>query len=314
MQCKVPGLCITAPPLRPQAIGNRLVTERGYRLVNDLCEDRAMAKRNEIDGTSGEPAADADGASQQAQANSEIKNELPNVYSPPISLGTFAIEPIAAAPAIEPIATPAPASATSPRFSLSAGYKRNALLAASVALAVALGAVVGAVASGGFAAPARTDIAGLEERKAMQQSISRLTKEITTLKASIQAANKIAHTQQIAKNTERLDQGAIAEITGSIIPPQTTAPLPTPRPTPGVAALETLPARSPVVQDWTIRDARDGFVYVQGHGDIYQVVPGAPLPGLGPVQSIKRQDGRWVVLTPKGIIVSFRDRRYFETY
>jgi hypothetical protein len=41
-------------------------------------------------------------------------------------------------------------------------------------------------------------------------------------------------------------------------------------------------------------------------------VPGAPLPGLGPVESIKLQDGRCVVKTPKGIIVSMRDRHYFE--
>ena len=31
-----------------------------------------------------------------------------------------------------------------------------------------------------------------------------------------------------------------------------------------------------VVSGWSIRDARDGFVYVQGNGEIYQVVPGAP--------------------------------------
>jgi hypothetical protein len=36
------------------------------------------------------------------------------------------------------------------------------------------------------------------------------------------------------------------------------------------------------------------------------------LPGLGPVQSIKKLEGRWVVTTPRGIIVSMRDRRYFE--
>jgi hypothetical protein len=270
-----------------------------------------MAMRKEIDGTSGEPAASPDGAPEQAQAKSEIRNELPSVESPPISPGIFAIEPIAAAaPVIEPVATPVPAPATRPRFTLN----RNALLAASVAIAAALGAVIGAVANGSFAAPARSDIAGLNERKAMQQSISHLTKEIATLKASIQAANKAAHTQT-AKVTERLDQAAVADITGSIMPPQTVAPVPPPRPAPRVAALETQPpARPPVVQDWTIRDARDGFVYVQGHGDIYQVVPGAPLPGLGPVESIKRQDGRWMVVTPKGIIVSVRDRRYFETY
>jgi hypothetical protein len=79
--------------------------------------------------------------------------------------------------------------------------------------------------------------------------------------------------------------------------------LPAPRPP---------PARLSIVPDWSIRETRDGYVYVQGHGDVYQVVPGAPLPGLGPVESIRRQDGRWVVTTPKGIIVSMRDRRYFE--
>ena len=52
----------------------------------------------------------------------------------------------------------------------------------------------------------------------------------------------------------------------------------------------------------------------ENHGEVYQVVLGAPLPGLGPVESIKRQDGRWVVTTPKGIIVSMRDRRYFEEF
>jgi len=53
---------------------------------------------------------------------------------------------------------------------------------------------------------------------------------------------------------------------------------------------------------------------VQGHGDIYRVALGAPLPGLGAVEQIKRQDGRWIVVTRKGIIVSPRDRRYFESF
>jgi hypothetical protein len=30
------------------------------------------------------------------------------------------------------------------------------------------------------------------------------------------------------------------------------------------------------------------------------------------VQSVKREDGRWVVLTPKGLIVSQRERRYWD--
>ena len=194
-------------------------------------------------------------------------------------------------------------------------HKRYALLAASVTFAAALGAVVGALASGGFssARAAKPDVAAIEQNKAMQQSIALLGKEITTLKAGLEQANKSAHTQ-IAKISERLEH-ATAEITGSISAPQTTAPLPAPRPAPRIAAVEPPPpARVPVVPGWTIHDIRNGYVYVENHGEIYQVALGAPLPGLGPVQSVKRQDGRWVVLTPKGIIVSMRDRRYFEEF
>ena len=258
-----------------------------------------------------------DGASEATPA----KAELPTVESPSISPATEtpASEPIAVAPAIEPVANATPISATSARFVLRPRHKRYALLAASVTFAAALGAVVGALASGGFSAPAKPDLAAGEQTKAMQQSIAKLGKEITTLKASLEQANKSAHTQ-IAKISERLEHQS-AEITGSIAAPQTAAPvavpapLPLPRPAQRFAAVEPPPpARVPVVADWTIHDTRNGYVFVENHGAIYQVQLGAPLPGLGPVQSVKRQDGRWVVLTPKGIIVSLRDRRYFEEF
>jgi hypothetical protein len=282
-----------------------------------------MAKRKDIEITGGEAAASSSGAPEPAQS----KSELPSVESPPISPATEtpaiatdtpapAIEPIAAAtPTVEPITDAAPVA--KPRFVLRPRHKRYALLAASVTFAAALGAVVGALASGGFSAPARPDVAAIEENKAMQQSIARLGKEVTTLKASLEQANKSAHIQ-IAKISERLEH-ATAEVTGSISAPQTTAPvltpLPSPRPTSRIAAVEPPPpARPSVVAGWTIRDTRNGYVYVENHGELYQVVLGAPLPGLGPVQSVKRQDGRWVVLTPKGIIVSMRDRRYFEEF
>jgi len=62
-----------------------------------------------------------------------------------------------------------------------------------------------------------------------------------------------------------------------------------------------------ILRDWWISHARNGAVYVQGHGEIYRVVPGTPLPGLGSVEEIKRQNGRWIVMTPKGIIAPMRD-------
>jgi hypothetical protein len=284
-----------------------------------------MAKRKDIEITGGEAAASPNSAPEQAPA----KSELPTVESPSISPAAEtspAIESVAietpvietiAAPAIEPAGDAAPAPATPTRFVLRPRHKRYALLAASVTFAAALGAVVGALASGGFSAPARPDVAAVEQNKAMQESIAHLGKEVTTLKASLEQANKAAHTQ-IAKISERLERGT-AEVTGSISAPQTTAPvlapLPAPRPAQSIAAVEPPPpARPSVVAGWTIRDTRNGYVYVENHGEIYQVQLGAPLPGLGPVQSVKRQDGRWLVLTPKGIIVSMRDRRYFEEF
>lgn len=300
----------------------------------------------------------------------EAKSDLPVVDSPPLSPAADpapaeaakietpaasaelpAPEPILAAPAenaavkIEPAVvaeTPAPETVALPaaetpsaqrRFALNPRTKRHALLAATVTLAAALGAIFGALATGP-AKQSTPDVAALEERKAMQQSIARLSTEIGALKGNLEAANKSANTQ-LARISERLKRES-AEITGSISAPQTVAaapaaapavsapqtvttpllqtvatPLPQPRPT-RVAAVE--PQRPPVVPGWTIHEVRDGYVYVQGHGDIYRVTPGARLPGLGPVESIKRQDGRWTVLTPKGAIVAGRDRRFFDSY
>ena len=273
------------------------------------------------------------------------KLDLPSVESPSISpadlvtVSESVIEPVAAAaaPVAEPVVAAAPAvepAAESgiqiiwPTFNvpkLRPRHKRHALLAASVAIVGALGAVIGAAASGGFApkpAPL-VNVATADDRKALEQSIARLTSQVTTLKASLDATNKAAHAQiaKISERADRIERNASAElVTGSISAPQTVpaaaapVPVPTPRPAPRIAApeIQQAPSRPQIVQDWAIREARDGYVYVQGHGDVFQVVAGAPLPGLGPVESIRRQDGRWVVTTPKGIIVSMRDRRYFE--
>lgn len=274
----------------------------------------AMEKRKPNEAADGEAVANPDGTPEQPQR----RIDLPSVESPsisPVELGQ-ATDTVVETTASE--ATKASASATGPentkrrRFAIRPRHKRQALLAASVAIAAAIGAITGALTSGGFAKAPPVDVAAVEENKAMQQSVARLTKEITSLKTSLDAANRSA-SNQIAKISERLNRES-ANVTGSVSPQTHTAPpapLPAARPELAASAMQPRPS---IVPDWTIRETRDGLVYVQGHGDIYQVVPGAPLPGLGPVEQIKRQDGRWVVVTPKGIIVSMRDRRYFEQF
>jgi hypothetical protein len=253
------------------------------------------------------------------EQTAETKANLPQVESPSISPAGPASEPDG--PSATPIVDTTPAPAAKPQFRWTPRHKRATLLAASVMLAATLGAAVGAVTTKSLAAAKPTvDVASLEERKAMQQSIAHLSKEVASLKVNLDAANKAAHSE-MTKIAQRL-VAAAAEVTGSITPPQTvpaaapepqlvTTPLPQPRPAPvQIAAAE--PGRPAVVPDWTIRSARDGVALVQGHGELYQAVLGADLPGLGPVQTIKREEGRWIVVTPHGIIVSMRDRRYFE--
>lgn len=287
-----------------------------------------MSKRKAIEAASNETAANPDSAPEQPQSKIELRSiESPSIspakietvdehiiVATPDELVGATFAPVASAEENTPAVAPEIATVR-PRFVLRPRHKRHALLVASVAVAAALGAIVGAATTGGLSKPAAIDIA-VEENKATRQSVARLAKEITSLKASFDAANKSAH-GQIAKISERLNREG-ADVTGSIASPQSnptapqvSAPVQTPRPAP---AAESLLPRLPIVADWSIRDARDGYVYVQGHGDVYQVVPGAPLPGLGPVEQIKRQDGRWLVVTPKGIIVSMRDRRYFEQF
>jgi hypothetical protein len=315
-------------------------------LVNSQLRGLAMAERKDIENTGSEASA-----TPESTPPSAPKSELPNVESPPLcpaasepvpvmGADEIRIDPITDAPALSPaIETPTTETAAAPEvvppaldekpaptsrpLVLRARHRRYALLAASVTIAAALGVVIGALASGGFSKPEapRVDVAAQEERKAMQQSIARLSKEVTTLKSNLDAANKTAHAQ-IAKINDKLAERVkkeSAEVTGSISAPPTVAPppapaeqtaavptpIPQPRP-PQVASAEPPPPASmrlSVVPGWRIRDVRDGLVYVEGNGEIYEVVPGAPLPGLGPVGQIKRQDGRWVVVTPKGLIV-----------
>ena len=53
-----------------------------------------------------------------------------------------------------------------------------------------------------------------------------------------------------------------------------------------------------------LREVADGGALIEGRRGIYEVYPGDPVPGLGRVDAIRKQDGRWVVVTSKGLIVA----------
>ena len=105
-----------------------------------------------------------------------------------------------------------------------------------------------------------------------------------------------------AKFTDRLERidraQASGGVTGSVRPQPVAAP---PAATPPAAE----PPRQRIVDGWTVRHVSRGVAVIQGRrAGAFEVEAGDVVPGVGRIESIRRQDGRWVVLTSNGIIPS----------
>jgi hypothetical protein len=212
------------------------------------------------------------------------------------------------------------------------GKRRIAALAAVVALAALAGAFGGALATVGLTHLAGDDTA-TGDNHALEASIARIDADILALKAGLEHTAKLGMSQfnktgdrldkvekaqaepaaKLAKLSETVDKlraaPAVApvpvaaapapakEVTGSITPPATAAQAATTAPKVEVGRL-------PTVEGWILRDVANGGALIEGRQGVYEVYAGDPVPGLGRVDAIRRQDGRWVVVTSKGLIVA----------
>ena len=78
----------------------------------------------------------------------------------------------------------------------------------------------------------------------------------------------------------------------------------TPSPAAPAAQAKTEVGRLPTVDGWVLRDVANGGALIESRRGIYEVYAGDPIPGVGRVDAIRKQDGRWVVVTSKGLIVA----------
>ncbi|WP_183262039.1 hypothetical protein [Bradyrhizobium sp. CIR48] len=216
--------------------------------------------------------------------------------------------------------------------------RRLSAMAAVVAIAAGVGAISGALATAGmmhFAAPAQAPVQ-VADTSALDASVARIDADLVALKANVEHSSKTGVTQfnrandrldklekaqaepmaKIAKLSETVDklraappaapaQAAAAvpkETTGSIAPTQVATAAAAPAPV--AAAPKTEVGRLPTVEGWRLRNAANGGALIEGRDGLYEVYPGDPIPGLGRVDAIRRQDGRWVVVTSKGLIVA----------
>src|SRR6185503_17007851 len=88
------------------------------------------------------------------------------------------------------------------------------------------------------------------------------------------------------------------ETTGSIAPAPAQAVAAAAAPAP--AAPKTEVGRLPTIEGWRLRDVANGGALIEGRNGLYEVYAGDPVPGVGRVDAIRRQDGHWVVVTSKG--------------
>jgi hypothetical protein len=244
-------------------------------------------------------AAGATAATGDA-GNPQIVN-LPALVAPPPGAAQHQVEDKAAGHSAE--ATGAPAAR--------ARSKRFMMLAASVAFAAGFGSFVGSVSGSGLVrliypppAPVPPPASGIENTIAAMREIKLELAQVAALKSSLEntARNTTSQYAKIADRLDRLDQR-------SIVAAETTASLPVvPPAVPAVLATAEPPKLSDrVLPDWIVHDVRNGRALVESrYGGLFAVAAGSVLPGIGRVDTIKRQDGHWVVLTARGTITSAR--------
>ena len=221
----------------------------------------------------------------------------------------------------------------------SSGNRRFGAMAAVVALATVAGALGGALATAGIGKLMAEEPAAQAAAKdgALEAAVARIDADITALKASIEHTAKAGATQfnkandrldkvekaqaepaaKLAKLSEAVDKLRAAQasvtttaaatstkekdVTGTI--PQQAVAAAAPGPAPAAPPKPEV-ARLPTVEGWVLRDVANGSALIESRRGMYEVYAGDPVPGLGRVDAIRKQDGRWVVVTSKGLIIA----------
>jgi hypothetical protein len=148
----------------------------------------------------------------------------------------------------------------------------------------------------------RTKLADKVERLAV--SLQEPGRKLTSLEDRLDKMESQIMTTLAALNTKPAAPAAPAS--ASVVPAAPAAP-----PVTEAAAREEAPAPKPVksepVDGWVLREVYNGAALVESRNRrLYEVMPGGILPGVGKVEAIERRGTRWVVLTDKGFIGTYR--------
>jgi hypothetical protein len=197
---------------------------------------------------------------------------------------------------------------------------RFALIAVSIGGAAAIGSFIGSLSPTlqEHLWPAMATNAA-SVRKGPPPAINTESAEVSASKVNLETWRR-ATGAQIEKLSERLERfelaraepaAKLARITEAVerlekktamaaASPETTGTIPS-----AVPATAQPKSSDKVLRDWIVREAHGGRALVENRsGELFEVTNGGLLPGLGQVESVKRQDGQWIVVTAPGVIYS----------
>ena len=235
-------------------------------------------------------------------------------------------------------AAPAEGSSGKRKFGAMAAVVALATVAGALGGALATAGVGKLMAGDSAQESAQASVQASAKDSALEASVARIDAEIVALKSSLEHSSKTT-TGQLNKASDRLDKVEKAqtepaaklaklsetvdklraaqastttaaaapapakEVTGSIPQQAAAAAAPAAPPASGAQPKPEV-ARLPTVEGWVLRDVANGSALIESRRGMYEVYAGDPIPGLGRVDAIRKQDGRWVVVTSKGLIVA----------
>ncbi len=197
---------------------------------------------------------------------------------------------------------------------------RFVLVAASFAAAAAVGSFIGSLSATGIErlwpaaatnvastrnAPAHADVATLKANldavtRGANGQLAKIAERLDRLeRAQTEPAAKIARLSEALDRLEKKN-AALAAASAAAGGPETTGSIANAAPAAG-----DIKAPDKVLPDWIVREAHAGRALLENrYGGLFDVTTGSVLPGLGRVESVKRHEGQWVVVTAHGTIYS----------
>jgi len=288
-----------------------------------MSSDQSAAKGAQVESEAAKTAAgESDGVPGTESQRQSIDDNLTEVASPKLAAAQTVEPSHADAGNDAPEGSPSTAAAAA----LPSRTSPFTVLAAAIALTAAVGSFVGSLTASGIARllPAAAPSSRSADASGVLQAMKAQLAELSAIKSNLDGTTRSANTQ-LAKIADRLDRveraeaapattlAHIADTVDRVDRRNTAAPDTTGSITPAAPPLPPVPPASEprfadrILPGWTVQDVHGGRALVESrYGGFFVVGAGSFLPGLGPVETVKRQDGQWVVVTARGVITSGR--------